>query len=385
MKIILFINPTHLGSVSMPNFSNMIANGMSSRGHSVKIFTSVPFFYRLYFPRKLKKWLGYLDQYIVFPLIMLFYINRASSDTIFVFTDQALGMWVPFASKRKHVIHVHDLLALRSSLGEFSQNKLRWTGKKYQQLIKWGFNKGNNFISVSKRTEFDLRRFLSTEPNISKVVYNGLHYGFRPMSFIDNKNTLLEIDLKIPKDGFILHVGGNQWYKNRIGVLQIYMQYVLLTKNPLPIWLVGPPPNDNLRDIVNKIPKSGCIKFINGASDRHLRAIYSTANLMLFPSLAEGFGWPIIEAMACGCIVLTSNDAPMTEVGGPAAFYMPLFKVGAIQDWASVVANSLIQILSLPEDLLRERVSLGFDQAEKFLSEKTLNSYEEIYTEILSQ
>ena len=53
--------------------------------------------------------------------------------------------------------------------------------------------------------------------------------------------------------------------------------------------------------------------------DDELAAVYSRAALLLFPSLAEGFGWPVLEAMACGCRVVTSNRAPMTEVGGDAA------------------------------------------------------------------
>jgi glycosyltransferase involved in cell wall biosynthesis len=57
-------------------------------------------------------------------------------------------------------------------------------------------------------------------------------------------------------------------------------------------------------------------------SNEELQALYSCANLMLFPSLQEGFGWPIIEAQACGCPVVTSNRMPMTEIGGDAATYI---------------------------------------------------------------
>lgn len=60
---------------------------------------------------------------------------------------------------------------------------------------------------------------------------------------------------------------------------------------------------------------------IQGAGNEALRALYSQAALLLFPSLAEGFGWPILEAQACGCTVVTARRAPMPEVGGAAAHY----------------------------------------------------------------
>jgi glycosyltransferase involved in cell wall biosynthesis len=58
------------------------------------------------------------------------------------------------------------------------------------------------------------------------------------------------------------------------------------------------------------------------ASDEQLRAPYSSATALLFPSLREGFGWPIIEAQACDCPVITSNRSPMDEVAGEAAVYV---------------------------------------------------------------
>ena len=57
-------------------------------------------------------------------------------------------------------------------------------------------------------------------------------------------------------------------------------------------------------------------------SDEDLRSLYSGAAALLFPSLYEGFGWPLIEAQSCGCPVITSNRSPMTEVAGSAALYI---------------------------------------------------------------
>lgn len=182
MKLVVFTHPVFLPSESMPRFATMIVEGMLARGHSVDVWTATPMFYNLPLPRRFKKWLGYLDQFLIFPFQVKMRLKKQTSDTLFVFADQALGPWVPLVAHRPHVIHVHDFMALRSALGEFIQNPTGWSGKQYQAMIRRGFGYGENFISVSKKTESDLRRFLPDEPPRSEVVYNGLNYPFSPMS-----------------------------------------------------------------------------------------------------------------------------------------------------------------------------------------------------------
>ena len=135
-------------------------------------------FHRLRSSPLLKKWLGYLDQYLVFPLQVRVRLRRTDERTLFVFADQALGPWVPLVADRPHVIHVHDLMALRSALGEFKENPTRWTGRRYQAMIRRGFARGQHFISVSENTRADLHRFLAGSQRSSEVVYNGLNYPF---------------------------------------------------------------------------------------------------------------------------------------------------------------------------------------------------------------
>jgi glycosyltransferase involved in cell wall biosynthesis len=103
---------------------------------------------------------------------------------------------------------------------------------------------------------------------------------------------------------------------------------------------------------------------------------------MLFPSLAEGFGWPIAEAMACGCLVLTTDEAPMTEVGGNAAFYIPKRPDAASSDWAKSAANYIQFILTISPDEKLSRQYLGFQQIKHFDSQQTINVYERLYQRI---
>lgn len=383
MNIIVFAHPTFIHSLSMERFARMIAQGMQARGHAVVVWKPEPLFYRLPLSQFLKKWLGYLDQFVVFPLQVRARLKRLPADTLFVFSDQALGPWVPLVDNRPHVIHVHDFTALRSSLGELVQNPTGWTGQQYQALIRRGFGHGRNFISVSENTRKDLQRFLPGNPRISEVVYNGLNFPFRPMSRVESESRLSASGLSLPVTGFLLHVGGNQWYKNRLGVLEIYEAYVAQEQNPLQLWMVGAPPTYAMKIIAQRVTPKGEVHFLTGLSNEHICAAYSAARLLIFPSLAEGFGWPIAEAMACGCPVLTTGEAPMTEVGGNVAYYIPLRPHTMPGDWAAQSAWRIVEILALPSEEKQRRQAQGLSQVAQFETEQTLNAYEGIYRRVV--
>lgn len=384
MHIVQFVHPDFLNSQSMPRFARMINEGMCARGHHVEEWTAKPLFYNLPFPARFKKWLGYIDQFIVFPLQVRRRLRQLPTDTLFVFGDQALGPWVPLVSKRPHVIHVHDFMALRSSLGEFVQNPTGWSGRQYQAMIRRGFEHGQAFVSVSEKTRTDLQRFLPSKPDVSTVVYNGLNFPFRCMSRSEYLPAIAAAGLSVPASGFLLHVGGNQWYKNRLGVLEIYAAYVQQEQNPLPLWMVGAPPTDAMKAITQNVMGKGDVRFFTGLTDEQVCAAYSAARLMIFPSLAEGFGWPIAEAMACGCPVLTTNEAPMTEVGGEAAFYIPKRPDTEPDDWANQAGKRVANVLAMPLDEQQQRQRQGFRQAAKFDTQHTMNAYENIYQKIIS-
>ena len=217
MKIVLFTHPSFLEHQSMPRYANMLKNGMEERGHEVVVWCPKARFYTLSLMNSFKKWLGYIDQYLVFPLEVKLKLSNYSNDTLFVFADQALGPWVPLVKNRKHVVHCHDFLALKSALGTIPENPTSYTGKLYQNYIRKGFSKGKNFISISKKTQNDLHELHQGEIVSSAVCYNGLNRTFELLSPIGSRG-LLESKLNIAlTEGYIMHIGGNQYYKNRIG------------------------------------------------------------------------------------------------------------------------------------------------------------------------
>ena len=94
------------------------------------------------------------------------------------------------------------------------------------------------------------------------------------------------------------------------------------TVRSLRLVMVGKPWTTDMRRFILENEMSNVALELTGVANEDLRALYSTASMMLFPSLQEGFGWPIVEAQACGCPVATSRRGPMDEVAGEAAVYI---------------------------------------------------------------
>lgn len=385
MKLVILVHPPALSSTSMPRFAHMIGDGMAQRGHDVEYWTSPLVVGR--FPVSSaggRKWLSYVDQFLIFPALLAKRIRRESFKTLFVVTDHGLGPWVPRIVHRPHVIHCHDFLAQRSAIGEVPENPTTWTGKRYQELIRRGYRRGRHFISVSQRTKADLHRLLLNQPATSEVVYNGLNADFRVLPVNENRRCLHEHFTSAEVEGFLLHVGGNKWYKNRSGVIELYRAWCERTDSPIPLWMIGGEPGPELRRMAENMPRGSQVRFLVGLRDEQVRAAYNLAKLFLFPSLEEGFGWPIVEAMACGTPVLTTDAAPMTEVGESAAVYHRR-RQSSDATWASDGAAIIESICRWTDAERQARVQDGLRRASELSMEQAIDGYEKVYADVLAR
>jgi glycosyltransferase involved in cell wall biosynthesis len=382
MKIVFFAHPLFLGSQSMPRFVGMLADGMKSRGYEVEVWRPEALFSAKI--NSFKKWMGYIDQYVVFPQQVKRRLKDDNGEVLYVVTDHALGPYVPLIADRPHVIHCHDFLAQRSALGEIPENMTSATGRAYQSYIKKGYSKGKNFISVSEKTRKDLGSFLKEVPKRSEMVYNGINTAFQPQEVQASRNLLLEkLDLAL-NEGYILHVGGNQWYKNRVGVIEIYDAWRAKYGKQLPLLLVGQQPNASLKLKYEASPYKNDIHFLKNITDEEVKMAYSGASAFLFPSIAEGFGWPIAEAMASATVVVTTNAAPMLEVAGDAAFLIgrkPSVKAEQ-QQWAEDAAEVLDRALSLTAEQREEWINKGRENVARFKLDDALDQIEKIYSSV---
>ena len=386
MKLVFFCHPSFMRSQSMPRFARMIGNAMQDRGHEVNYWSPRAVYHSRFVGTRFEKWAGYIDQYLVFPAWVRRQLKQVSNDTLFVFCDQALGPWVPLVKHRPHVIHAHDLLALKSAMGLVPQNPTSWTGKIYQRYIRSGFQQGRHFISVSKRTELELRRFGCVQPQTSTVVYNGLNYPYQRDESGTARQVLSDAGLPATEQHMLLHVGGDQWYKNTAGIIRLYAAYARSVDQPLPLWMISPKPSrPDVLEALGSVPAQGQVLFFQGLDNRVLQAAYSYAKAFLFPSHAEGFGWPIIESQMCGCPVITTDDAPMNEIGGPHAVYLPLMQDGGMLNWSQNAGERLRGLLESPELASPAAVQSRIQWASAFTQPNAIDGYEGVYAQTLKR
>ena len=225
---------------------------------------------------------------------------------------QHLGRWVPWLS-HPSIVTVHDLVRLA-----FPFAKEGWISAMGLALDRAGLRKAAHVICVSEATKRDLMCHLDVPDETITVIHNGVdHEIFNPCPNQDRSRS---------RSPYLLYVGSERPRKN-LGTL--LRAFALLKQqghpfNSLTLLKVGPAGrSDAFREAtlasIRGLGIERDIHFVEYVSDQELAVIYSNALALVFPSLYEGFGLPIVEAMACGCPVITSNVSSLPEIAGSAA------------------------------------------------------------------
>lgn len=342
----------------MLRFADALARGLLAAGVEITVARPAPFFGRLRPARSgLGKWLGYLDKFLLFPPRLR---SLAAQAELVHIVDHSNAMYVRQAAGRPHLVTCNDLLAVRSALGEFPQNPTGWSGRILQRWIASGLRCARRITCISAATRADVIRLFPGREETVSVTYMGHNFPYAPVKDPAAQGA--------PAEPYLLHVGGDQWYKNRKGVLDIYRELRRQRGDATPgLILVGPP-------IAETIPG---VEVRQKVDNTALAALYSGAELLLFPSLEEGFGWPPIEAQACGCRVLTTRKAPMTETCGETAFYL--------EDPTDAMegAAAIRQALAQPAEERAKLIAAGLANAARFSTERMISEYLAIYRSLV--
>ena len=380
MKIIFLTHHEHFRGYSMKRYCSFLSDGLQSKGYETKIVSPKAILSKDGMPKKIKKWLRYIDSFLLFPLWLFMESKRLPKSTLYVITDQALGMWMPILKKKNHVVHCHDFTALKSSLGLMKENPISWTGKIYQNLILKGFSSADNFICISKNTQQELVHFLNETPKKIRQIYNALDPMFKPENILQARHYVSQfLDFDV-SNGYLMHVGGNDFYKNRTGVIALYDAWRTQTNTPLPLLMIGYEPSEIILKKYQLSTYKEDIYFLIRVENELLLKAYQGCSLFLFPSLTEGFGWPVAEAMASGCLVITTNEAPMNEVGGDAAVYIKRCpSPDKVLPWANESAKVIESTLNLTEKEHNHIIKKGLNQSKKFSEKPILNQLETFY------
>lgn len=372
VRVLLIGNYENLRSQSMQRFAEMLRAGLMAAGHEVRLVRPPVWLGRICRNEKgLGKWIGYIDRFLLYPSLLRRQIRWADVAHI---CDQANAVYVTSVSGKPHLVTCHDMLAIRAALGDIAEASVGASGRIYQRWILRSLRKAQAIATVSAQTGEELRRVAGVAPHRVAIVMNALNYPYRPMPVAEAETHLSALGLS-DASRFFLHVGGNQWYKNRSGVLRLFAE---LAKLPgfrgHRLVMVGKPWTEEVRQLAANLNLHDRALERAEVSNEQLRALYSSAEALLFPSLQEGFGWPIAEAQACGCPVVTTSGRPMTDVGGSAAIYIDPTNPA---DAAQIIAAALTE---------RERWRrAGLDNAGQFSTKMMIDAYVRCYHEVLQQ
>jgi glycosyltransferase involved in cell wall biosynthesis len=328
------------------------------------------------------KWLGYLDKFVVFPTKlrrMMSGLPENGEAMLMHVLDHSNAAYLRCSSGHPALLTCHDLLAIRSARGEFPQNTVSTTGRAFQRWIHGHLQKARWVACVSEATRTDWRRLLphTLDDNRLRVIPVGLNAPFAPETHAGG----VGVDPVSLSNGsvvdrpYFLHVGNNSWYKNRMGLLEIFARIASHPSgNEFLLVLAGCRPDEEWMRRAVSLGLIDKLIMAEELSFDDLRLLYCRAQGLIFPSWAEGFGWPVVEAQACGCPVFASNRPPLTDVGGKAAVYFdPADPDGA----AKIILSSQASRSHMQDS--------GMKNAARFSPRKMVDDYVQLYREIVAQ
>jgi len=371
MRILLIGNYAPDKQESMLRFGDLMQRELAASGHDVMLMQPQP---EIAGSRPvsggLGKWLGYIDKFVLFP----FALKRAVKDFDVVhLCDHSNSIYAKYLAGVPNIATCHDVLAIKSALGEVPENLVSKTGRKLQEMILNGLRKVQYIVCVSTISREDMLRITGRPAETSTVVYNSLGFPYAPTPRAEALQRLdsLGYDARRP---FFLHVGAATWYKNRIGLVKIFDHLQkLLAPIEIRLLLVGGALEPEMESFIQEAGLSSRVTRLTGLSNLDLQAAYSLAEAFIFPSIQEGFGWPVIEAQSCGCPVFATGREPMTELGGDAAIYFDPADTAAA---AAAIARELPNRAALSQ--------AGIENARRFCVEHMIDGYLRAYRHVIA-
>jgi glycosyltransferase involved in cell wall biosynthesis len=372
LEVLLVANYAPDRQPSMQRFATLLQDGLAARGIAVRTIRPEP---RLLGDSPIApgaaKWIGYLDKFVMFVPALRRAARAAGARRLVVHVcDHSNAVYVPAIRHAPHVVTCHDLLAVRAARSEFPQARTGWPGRLLQRAILNGLRAAGSIVCDSQATRRDVLRIVGAGRARTGVVYPAVSPAFRSRAVTPASPAVR--DWLARGEPFLLHVGGSQWYKNRAGLFEAYGALCERMRNAPALVVAGKRLRTEERARLPRGGAAGRLVELTDVTDEDLAALYTSAALLLFPSVAEGFGWPVLEAMACGCRVVVSDRAPLGEIAGRAGTTVdPDDPRGAADVVAAVLAEA-----PAARDAHR---AAGFEQASRFSLGRMIDGYVDAY------
>ena len=281
-------------------------------------------------------------------------------------------LWSPWPT----VVTVHDVIQL--VLPEY---RMLARQRVYFELVTRALRRATAIITVSECSRRDLVRTVGVPAERVVVVENAIHEGLRPVHSAAARAAILaRYGLS---ERFLLYLGANDLRKNLERLIRAYARLPGRLRDDHQLVLAGRQwPHDHPlypdpRRVVEELGLEGRVVFTGGIPEEDKATLLSAATVFAFPSLYEGFGLPVLEAMACGTPVLTANTSSLPEVTGDAAVLVDPTSVESI-------SRGLAGLLDSPEQrlMLAER---GIERAGRYrwvdVAERTVKVYRRVGTQ----
>jgi glycosyltransferase involved in cell wall biosynthesis len=264
----------------------------------------------------------------------------------------------------KKIVTIHDLIFMRyPQYYSFFDRKIHlW---KFQKAA----HSADKIIAISEQTKQDIIRFLKVPESKIEVIYQGCHKAFKEQQS-DEFMQETKDKFSLP-ERFILNVGTIEERKNLLNIVKA------ISGTSIPLVVIGRKTKyfRKIEQFIRKNKMEKQVYFLEGVSMDELAVIYKLADIFVYPSLFEGFGIPVIEAIFSKTVVVTSNTSCLPEAGGPDSVYIDP------ENSADIAAK--IQFLWNNESERKRRADKSFDFVQKFNDAPIAKQLMELYQKII--
>ena len=361
---------------SMTRFADLLIDRLPDRGVSTRVIRPREFLGRIAGESiGLSKWLGYIDKYIWFPFTLMLKRRdiRLRSELVHI-TDHSNALYASCFRDVPKVVTCHDLLAVRGAMGEDTDCPATFLGRMLQRRILRGLSEADVVCCISSATRRDLRRLLPRAPFRDCVVSMGIGYPYRRLTESEINHRIHGSLLELLDEPFIFHVGSSQRRKNREAVLSAL--HVTLQRTRMRAVFAGENLQPSQRELANNLGISDALVDLGRVDQQVLEALYNKAFALVFPSRHEGFGWPVVEAQACGCPVITSSVSSLPEAAGDGAILCHPNRADEIGEGIRRLEKATFR---------EELICRGFRNARRFSTDKMVDAYTDIYAGLLDR
>jgi len=349
-------------------FGERLCRHLRLRGHLVELILPGAALETKVRAPLLRGWLAAIDQYVLFPMKLR---SVAQGFDVVHVCDHENSTY-PHTGGVPASVTCHDVLDIAIAEGRVPEHRGTTSFRTRQKrVLLQNLLEAKNVVCGSWKTSRELASLGENDRQRRIVIPDAVEVDAAAIT--PDRVAAARRKLGLSEgERYLLHTGEDRWYRNRPGVLRMFRMIRERSGGGLRLVIAGPPLTRELREFVTANLPQGAVIEVHSPPDEDLWALYAGATALLMPSLYERCAWHIAEAQSCGCPVITSNRAPMTEVAGPAALYIdPRDEAGA----AEAIAAKLDGLGSLR--------AAGFENAKRFDPDVVFTDYENFFKGVL--